>query len=459
MSEHRLVLRSRRVVTPGGVLPACIRIRAGTIEAVIGHDEPGGSTHLTDVGDDVIMPGLVDTHVHINEPGRTEWEGFQTATLAAAAGGVTTLVDMPLNNVPATTNVSALDAKRDAARGRCHVDVAFWGGLVPGNTPQLESLVNAGALGFKCFLVPSGVPEFESVGEADLRAALPVLAELGVPLLVHAELPEPIAAAAPPRSSDARAYATYLTSRPAHAEVAAVELLVRLCRETGAHIHIVHVAAAAALPLLHAARQEGLPVTAETCPHYLHFAAEEVFDGATELKCAPPIRGRDNRERLWAALAAGDLDMVVTDHSPCPPDRKLRGSGDFLRAWGGIASLQIGLSVVWSGARARGFGLVDVAHWMAAAPARLAGLAAAKGAIVPGHDADLVVWRPEVDCIVEPALLHHRHALTPYAGQTLAGVVETTYLRGEKIYERGAAVGPYRGRLLAEEKLPWTSHS
>ncbi len=313
--------------------------------------------------------------------------------------------------------------------------------------------------GFKCFLVPSGVDEFPPVDAEELHRVLPILAALGAPLLVHAELPGPIAAATPQPVRDARRYDTYLASRPPAAEEQAVALLIELCRQTRARIHIVHVSAAEVIPLLRAARKEGLPLTAETCPHYLHFAAEDVPDGATEFKCAPPIRGRANREALWAALAEGVLDMVVSDHSPCSEDLKLRDTGDFLQAWGGIASLQLGLSVVWAGARERGYGIGDLVRWMAEAPARLAGLDARKGAIAEGRDADLVAWRPDAEWRVEPARLGHRHPLSPYAGLTLPGAVAATWLRGQEVYRDGHAIGPRRGRRLAHDEVTWTSPS
>ncbi|HEX6367945.1 MAG TPA: allantoinase AllB [Longimicrobium sp.] len=445
-----LVLRGRRVVAGGVMGPSAVHVRDRVITAVTAWDDVPPDAELVDVGDAVLMPGLVDTHVHVNEPGRTEWEGFETATRAAAAGGVTTLVDMPLNSVPATTTVVGLAAKLAAARGRLHVDVGFWGGVVPENLEQLEPLWDAGVLGFKCFLCPSGVDEFGHVAEAELRAALPGLARLGAPLLAHAELPEPLARAAlAVEGMDPRRYAVYLASRPRDAEQQAIELLIRLCRETGARIHVVHLADADALPLLRAARAEGLPLTVETCPHYLHFAAEEIADGATDHKCAPPIREAENRERLWDALGAGDIDLVVTDHSPCPPEMKGLDTGDFLRAWGGIASLQLTLPVAWKGARARGYTPVQLAEWMCAAPARLAGLDGRKGCIAPGCDADFVVWRPETELSVDPARLHHRHPVTPYAGATLPGVVDATYLRGRRIYEDGRLLAEPTGRTLS----------
>lgn len=444
-----LVLRGRRVVAGGRIGPAAVHVRRGVISAVTGYDEAAPGTPVVEVGDAVLMPGLVDTHVHVNDPGRADWEGFETATRAAAAGGVTTLVDMPLNSIPPTTTPGHLRAKVEAARDRLRVDVGFWGGVVPGNGAELRPLWEAGVLGFKCFLAPSGVDEFPGVTEAELRAALPVLAELGAPLLAHAEVPGPLERAeAALAGRDPRRYAVYLASRPRAAEHEAIALLLRLCRETGARVHVVHLSSADALPMLREARREGLPVTVETCPHYLHFAAEEIPDGATEMKCAPPVRERENRERLWRALSEGEIDMVVTDHSPCPPEMKARDTGDFLRAWGGIASLQLTLPVTWGGARERGNAPERLAEWMSAAPARLAGLEGRKGAIAPGCDADLVVWHPDAGFRVEPSALHHRHRLSPYAGATLPGVVEATYLRGEKVYDRGRFTSEPTGRVL-----------
>ncbi len=427
------------MVTPEGCAPASIHVGGGRIVAVGAFADVARDCPVVEVDDAaVLLPGLVDTHVHINEPGRTEWEGFRTATRAAAAGGVTTLVEMPLNSIPATTTRAALETKRAAAEGKCHVDVGFWGGLVPGNTAELPRMFEGGVFGFKCFLVPSGVDEFAHVTEEDLRAALPELARMGALLIVHAETPAPIEAAlAGQTDADARRYETFLRSRPKAAEDEAVALMVRLCRETKARVHIVHHSSSSSLALLGAAKAEGLAFTAETCPHYLTFAAEDVPDGATEFKCCPPVRERDNREQLWDALDAGTLDLVVSDHSPCPPEMKGREAGDFLKAWGGIASLQLRLPVVWTQAQARGHAIERVVEWVAAAPARLVGLDGRKGTIRAGCDADLVVFRPGEQFRVEPAMLHHRHKLTPYAGRTLSGVVEATYLRGALIYERG----------------------
>ena len=442
------VIRSRRVVTPRGIEPASIVLAGGHIAEVAAYRGDDYPCPVDDVGDAVVMPGLVDTHVHVNEPGRTEWEGYASATHAAAAGGITTLVDMPLNSIPATTTRQALDAKRAQASGQCFVDVAFWGGVVPGNRDRLEELIAAGVMGFKCFLCDSGVAEFAAVGESDLRAALPILAEAGVPLLAHAELPAPLEAAArAAQDRDPRRYATYLASRPPEAEEQAIALLVSLCRDTRAPIHIVHHSAASALPILAAARDDGLPITAETCPHYLHFAAEDIPDGATEFKCAPPIRSADNREHLWQALARGVLDMVVSDHSPCTAALKDRDTGDFSTAWGGVASLQLTLPITWTGATHRGYDLSDLVRWMCQEPARLAGLGGQKGAIAPGYQADLVVWHPEARCEVDGEALQHKNKVTPYHGETLLGVVARTYLRGELIYDSGSHLGAPRGRF------------
>ncbi|HEV2802064.1 MAG TPA: allantoinase AllB [Pyrinomonadaceae bacterium] len=441
MNVDEFIIRGRRVVMLEGVAPASVRVREGRIASVGGFEDVGSGLPVVEVEDDaMLLPGLVDTHVHINEPGRTNWEGFETATRAAAAGGVTTLVEMPLNSIPATTTFDALETKRAAALGKCHVDVGFWGGVVPGNTSELARMSDGGVFGFKCFLVPSGVDEFAHVGEEDLRRALPELARLDSLLIVHAETPAPIEVAlaeAERAGGDARRYETFLGSRPKAAEDEAVRLMIHLCRETGARVHIVHHSSSSSLDLLRAAKAEGLPFTAETCPHYLAFAAEDVPDGATEFKCCPPIRERANGERLWDALDAGVLDLVVSDHSPCPPEMKRRDEGDFLAAWGGIASLQLRLSVVWTEARRRGISIERVVEWTAAAPARLVRLDKRKGAIRVGCDADLVVFRPDAEFRVEPAMLYHRHKLTPYAGRTLSGQIEATYLRGALLYERG----------------------
>jgi allantoinase len=447
MTDPLLVVRSRRVVTDT-IAPAAIHVRAGRIERVAAWDDVPAGARLDDAGELAVLPGIVDTHVHLNEPGRTEWEGFATATRAAAVGGVTALVDMPLNSIPPTTTREAFAAKRAAAAGQCAVDVGFWGGVVPGNAGELAGLVADGVRGFKCFLVDSGVAEFGWVGEAELAPAMAILAGLGAPLLVHAELAGPIdAATAALAGADPRRYATYLASRPPAAEEEAIALVTRLCRATGARTHIVHHSAASALDRLRAARAEGLPLTAETCPHYLHFTAEAIPDGATPFKCAPPIRDAANREALWRALAEGVLDLVASDHSPCSPGLKAIEAGDFVAAWGGVAGLQLALPVVWTEASARGHSLVDIARWMAAGPARLAGLDR-KGAIAAGRDADLIVFDDAAHTTVTPESIHHRHRVTPYAGETLRGAVAVTYLRGRRVAERGACVADDLGALL-----------
>jgi allantoinase len=439
-----LVVRSERVALPDGIRPAAIHIRDGRIDSIGEHgDRPAGVRELN-AGALVVLPGLVDTHVHINDPGRAHWEGFETATRAAAAGGVTTLIDMPLNSIPATTTVAGLEAKRQAAAGKCHVDVGFWGGVVPGNHDEIVPLARAGVRGFKCFLSPSGVDEFAHVTERDLREAMPVLAPLGLPLLAHAEWPGELRAPA----GDPRRYATWLQGRPPAAEHAAIDRLVRLAAEYRTHVHVVHLAAADALPSLRAARAAGIRVTVETCPHYLTFAAEEIPDGATAFKCAPPIRDADHRERLWRGLADGDIDLVATDHSPAPPAMKGLDDGDFVRAWGGIASLQLGLAAVWTGMAARDLASHRVVEWLAAAPARLAGLPGRKGTIAAGADADLVIWDPDASMVVEAARLYHRHPVTPYEGARLRGRVKTTILRGDVVFDEGACAGTPRGRLL-----------
>jgi len=444
-----LVVRSRRIVHGGAISPAAIHIASGTIVRVADWADVPAGARLDDLGDLAVLPGIVDTHVHLNEPGRTEWEGFSTATRAAAIGGVTTLVDMPLNSIPPTTTREAFAAKRAAARGQCTVDVGFWGGVVPGNQGELAGLVADGVRGFKCFLVDSGVEEFGWVGEPHLAIAMPILAGLGRPLLVHAEVAGPIdAAASGLAGADPSKYATYLASRPPGAEEQAIAMVTTLCRTTNARTHIVHHSAASALPLLAAAKAQGLPLTAETCPHYLHFTAERIPDGATAFKCAPPIRDAANREELWKALAAGTLDFVASDHSPCTPALKALDLGNFVDAWGGVAGLQLALPVVWTEASARGHSLVQIVRWMCEGPARLAGFTGRKGSISAGADADLVVFDDASPTAVTPEMVHHRHKITPYAGETLRGAVHATYLRGIKIAERGATIATELGALL-----------
>jgi allantoinase len=440
---------SQRIVTPDGIRPGAILVRDGKIIGIASpnsNEVPSDATVL-DFGDSAILPGLVDSHVHINDPGRSDWEGFNTATRAAAAGGYTTLVDMPLNCLPPTATVAALAAKRQAARDRCWVDWLAWGGVVSDNVADIEALAAAGVPGFKCFLIDPGIDGFTMVTEAELRAALPHVARTGLPLLVHAELPDPVEAATNHlNDADWSRYSTYLQSRPEEAELAAVRLLLSLCREYKFRLHIVHLSASHALAELRAARAEGLPVTVETCPHYLHFCAGEIPDRETLYKCAPPIRSRDNRETLWQGLKDGIIDLVATDHSPCPPAMKRLDEGSFKTAWGGISSLSLALPVMWTEASRRGYNLVDVARWMAEAPARLAGCNSRKGRIAKGCDADLVIFDSEAEFVTTVAHLHYRHPLSPYLGETLRGVVKATYLRGQLVFGNRQFSGGARGQ-------------
>ncbi|GIE92776.1 allantoinase AllB [Paractinoplanes rishiriensis] len=433
-----LVLRSRRAVTARGERPAAVAVDSGKIVAVGAYDEAMPAADEIDLGDTALLPGLVDTHVHVNEPGRTEWEGFATATRAAAAGGVTTIIDMPLNSLPPTINTEALTIKQNAADGQIHVDVGFWGGAVPGNAGELPGLHAAGVFGFKAFLADSGVPEFPPVSPAELATALTAV---DAQFVVHAEDPDHLHAAA-----SSPAYADFLASRPADAEHAAVATAIEAARRAGGRVHILHLSAAGALPLIAAARAEGVRVTAETCPHYLTLDAARIPDGATEFKCCPPIRDAANAGQLWRALADGLITCVVSDHSPCTPELKRRDTGDFAAAWGGIASVQLGLPVIWTAARNRGHGLADVVDWMGRRPADLVGLHG-KGRIAVGADADLVAFDPDEEFVVDPHRLHHRNPVTPYAGMVLRGVVRTTWLRGRTV----TGDAPHGGFLTRED--------
>lgn len=441
-----LTVRARRIVTSAGERSGAVLVREGRIDAVVDAGDPRAvdpSGNVLDVPDDcVLMPGLVDSHVHVNEPGRTEWEGFASATAAAAAGGVTTIVDMPLNSIPPTVNVAALQQKKAAAEGQVAVDVAFWGGAVPGNVDDLKPLHEAGVVGFKCFLLPSGVDEFPPLDRDQLRAAMSRIASFDGLLIAHAE----DAAIVDAGNHDIDAsYGSFLASRPQAAETTAIDHLLAATRATGCRTHIVHLSAAAAVPAVEAARAEGLPLTVETCPHYLTLVAEDIPDGATQFKCCPPIREAANRDRLWDALTSGVIDCVVSDHSPCPAGMKRLDVGDFGLAWGGIASVQVALPAMWTEASRRGLALADLVRWMGMSTARLAGLPG-RGDIAAGYRADLVVFAPDEIFEVDPAALRHRNKVSAYGGRELRGVVRTTLLEGEAVDLSDGA--PRRGRLV-----------
>jgi allantoinase len=441
VSDAELVLRSTRVITPEGTRAASVQVTGGTITAVLPYDAPvPDGARLEDVGDHVVLPGLVDTHVHVNDPGRTEWEGFWTATRAAAAGGITTLVDMPLNSLPPTTTVDHLRVKQKVAADKAHIDVGFWGGALPDNVADLRPLHEAGVFGFKCFLSPSGVDEFPHLDQEQLARSMAEIASFDGLLIVHAEDPHHLAAA--PQHGGPK-YAHFLASRPRDAEDTAIANLIAQAKRFDARVHILHLSSSDALPLIAEARAEGVRVTVETCPHYLALTAEEVPDGASEFKCCPPIREAANQDLLWQALADGTIDCVVTDHSPSTPDLK---TDDFATAWGGISGLQLSLAAVWTAARKRGHSLEDVVRWMSTATAGLVGLDR-KGAIEAGRDADFAVVAPDETFTVDPASLQHRNRVTAYAGRTLHGVVKSTWLRGERIVADGAFTEP-KGRLL-----------
>jgi allantoinase len=437
MGNETTIIRAARAIVDGGEHAACVVLRGGLIADVVPAADPGSATVLDVSSDRALLPGLVDSHVHVNEPGRTEWEGFATATAAAAAGGITTIVDMPLNSIPPTIDTVALATKRTAASGQLAVDVAFWGGAVPSNSGELAALHAAGVVGFKCFLLPSGVDEFAPLDAAGLAAAMQSIAEFDGLLAAHAEDQTLIT------DAHGRRFADFVASRPPAAETSAVERLLAETRRTGCRTHVVHVSAAATVPVIRAAKDEGLPVTAETCPHYLTLRAEDVPDGATEFKCCPPVRDEANREALWRGLLDGTIDCVVSDHSPCPVALKRFGTGDFGDAWGGISSLQLGLPVIWTEASRRGIGLDRIVHWMATAPATLTGLAG-RGSITPGNRADLCVLAPDQMFVVDPANLLHRTPITPYIGRTLRGAVEQTWLAGVPVTD-----GDRRGQLVA----------
>ena len=438
-----LVIAGDRVLVAGALRPASVRIAAGRIRRIDPVDDaPADAVRLAP--DEVLLPGLVDSHVHVNEPGRTEWEGFRTATAAAAAGGVTTVIDMPLNSIPPTIDPPALEVKRAAAAPASYVDVGFWGGAVPASLGRLRALWDEGVFGFKCFLSPSGVDEFPHLDRAGLDAALDELAAFDGLLIVHAEDPDVLARHG---NAGGRHYPAFVASRPEEAETAAIAAVIDGLRRTGGRAHVLHLSAASAVPLVRAAKEEGLRITAETCPHYLVFDEDGIPDGATEFKCCPPIRDAANQDALWAALLDGTIDLVVSDHSPATVERKRAGDGDFQVAWGGIAGLQFGLPAVWTAARRRGVPLERVVDWTSRGPADFAGLPD-RGRIAEGARADLVVFAPEAPHRVGREELRFRNPISAYVDQDLVGVVRRTFLDGAPIDLDAAP----RGRLLSRPR-------
>lgn len=440
-----IAFRGNRVLTPEGLKSAVVLVKNGIIEEVLPYNAEINAQTITELGESVLMAGLIDPHVHINEPGRTNWEGFDTATKAALAGGLTTLIDMPLNSSPVTTNVASLEAKRMATQNQLHTNCGFWGGLVPGNTADIEGLIENGVIGFKAFLTHSGIDEFPNVTEEDLRKTMPVIARHQLPLLVHCEIstennypPE-----SPPES-----YSAYLASRPKEWEDKAIELMIRLCEEFGCRTHIVHLSSSNSVEPIKKAKEKGLPLTVETAQHYLYFNAENIPDRGTQYKCAPPIREKSNNDQLWQALKDGIIDFVATDHSPAPPELKLLEEGNFKKAWGGISSIQFALPILWTAARDRGFQLTDIADWLSEKPAKLIGKADSLGKIQKGYTADLLVWNPEKDFEVTETLILHKHKITPYLHEKLYGLVEQTYLKGKKVFENGNIVSLNSGEIV-----------
>lgn len=425
------ILRSRRVVTGGKTEPAAIAVQNGMIEKLLPYDTTHDASESVDYGNLVLMPSIIDAHVHINEPGRTDWEGFETATKAAAAGGITTLADMPLNSSPVTTNLTALQQKRNASEGKLAVDCGFYAGLVPGNENEIPALLDAGVWGVKAFLCHSGIDEFPAASEKELSTVMPLLAKRGVPLLVHAELPGPNAEV----PYDETSYRQFSASRPESWETDALELLIKLCRKTGCRVHIVHLASAKAAAILKEAKNEGLPITAETAPHYLFFSSDTIPDGNPLYKCAPPIRNSHNRDALADALMSGVIDFIATDHSPCPPGLKELESGNLKNAWGGISSMQLLLPLAWTVTRKRGASPADICRWLCSVPANFLNIFDRTGDIAPGKEASFVIWDPEQSFTVRGAELYHRHKLTPYDGETLSGVVKSVWLRGQNIFD------------------------
>lgn len=439
-------ISGNNICTPDGLQKAVVLISKGIIIDVVPHGAISTDERLFDINDQVLMPGIVDPHVHINEPGRTAWEGFTTATRAAAAGGITTLVDMPLNSSPVTTTAAAFDQKLAAAQNQLQVNCGFWGGLIPGNENDIEPLIDKGVLGFKAFLTHSGIDDFPNVTEADLRKAMPIIAKHNLPLLVHCELTS--VNDQWPMVNNESSYQQYLASRPKQWEDDAIALMIKLCEAYQCRVHIVHLSSANSIAPIQRAKEKGLPLTVETAQHYLYFNAETIPDAQTAYKCAPPIREKANNEQLWQALQAGIIDFVATDHSPAPPDLKEITSGNLQKAWGGIASLQLALPILYTGARERNIPLHYMVKWLCENPAKLPGLQNNKGKIAKGYDADLVCWNPDLSFTVDPNKLYHKHKATPYAHMQLQGVVQQTWLEGNLIYDNGALIQLNKGKII-----------
>jgi allantoinase len=438
MFQNDFALTSRRVIVGSEMRPATVIIRGGIIEEVVLVSLQKHELPVEDVGDLIVMPGLVDTHVHINEPGRSEWEGFETATQSAAAGGITSVVDMPLNCSPVTTSAEALARKIESLAGKLWIDCGFWGGVIPSSLGNLAKLLEAGVLGVKSFTIDSGIDEFPSVEEAHIRHAIRTLAGYHVPYLIHAEVDR----GGQESSVIGTSYRSFLESRPCQWENDAIAMLIRLCQEArdegiDAHMHIVHLSSADALASIAEAKENGLPLTAESCPHYLTLCAEDIPDGQPLFKCCPPIRGKANQERLWQGLIDHVVDFIVSDHSPCSPKLRLLDTGDIEQAWGGISSLQFGLSLIWTEAKKRGVDLNQVIDWMSTRPAQFAGLGDCKGRLASGYDADFVVFDDAGSYVIQPEIIKYRHKVTPYEGRLVHGVVEATYVRGQKVYSDG----------------------
>lgn len=438
-----IAIKSKRIITPVGEIEGIVIVEAGVIIDVV-ESLDINDNRVIDVGDKALMPGVIDPHVHINEPGRTEWEGFDTATKAALSGGITALVDMPLNSSPVTTTPAAFKKKISAVKGQLHTNCGFWGGVIPGNENDIEPLIDEGVLGFKAFLTHSGIDEFPNVTEYDLRKVMPIIAKHGLPLLVHCELTSPLSVG---EKTGVR-YQNYLNSRPRKWEDDAIALMIRLCEEYNCRVHIVHLSSSDSIDQIAKAKQKKLPLTVETGQHYLYFNAEQIKDGQTQFKCAPPIREKENNDKLWHALQEGIIDFVATDHSPSTPELKELDSGDFMKAWGGIASLQFALPTLWTAAKKRNCDVTDIAKWLCENPAKLIGRQNCKGKIQKGFDADIIIWDEKKSFTVTEEIIQHKHKITPYLDEELFGLIEQTYLAGEKVFDTGKFLHLNRGKII-----------